>query len=163
MDLLSSTSIAIEIVANTVKCIEWYCGYQRTCNNPDQHLEASSLLVICKSIYLALRQIQEALRRHEPIVASQLSDDGDTSQSLNSVLASCQVTFKILLDKVQPAVPVTQEGASSSFGKARDLWPVSDIESLAQNVSRITSGLQLLVHVLNLYVSSSVCGSISNH
>jgi len=151
MDLLTSTSTTVEIVATTVKSIERYFAYQQTCNNPDQLLTASSLLVICQSILAALRQIQDALPSHGSNIALLQSTEDNISQSLSSILASCHITFKILLEKVQQNIPMTQDGASSSSGKLKDLWPTSDIEALSQSISKITSGLQLFVQAFNLY------------
>jgi hypothetical protein len=148
MDFASGTSAAVEVVTSTVNRIERYVTHQQTCNDPDQRLAASSLLVIYQSILVALRRIQDSLGEN----GWNTREDGNL-QSLASVLASCQVTFKILLDKVKHAFPMTQDAASSP--EARDIWPTSDIEAQSQNISKIATGLQLIVEALNLYASIS--------
>ena len=45
MAFATGASTTVEIVATSVKCIERYVGNQQS--NPDQHLAASSLLVVC--------------------------------------------------------------------------------------------------------------------
>jgi hypothetical protein len=147
MALATSASTTVEIVATSVKCIERYVAYQQ--NNPDQHLAASSLLALCRCILAALHEIQNSL--HLDGWEIEPSEDGSL-QSLSSVLESCQITFKILLDKVQHAISVTQDVAYSSV-KAIDLWPTPEIEALSQNVSKIASGMQALIEAFNRYGS----------
>jgi hypothetical protein len=78
-----------------------------------------------------------------------ISGEDDSLEPLGLVLSSCQIVFKILLGKVQHVLPM-MDGASSS-GKGLDLWPTSDIEVLSQSVSKIASGLHLLIEAFNLY------------
>jgi hypothetical protein len=153
MSFASSASATVEIVATTVKCIERYVADQQ--DNPDQLLAASSLLALCQCILAALHEIQNSL--HLDGWDTESTDDGSL-QSLSSVLVSCQITFKILLDMVQHDIPTALDAAPSS-ARARDLWLTSEIEVLSQNISKIASGLQLLIQTLNLY--GSICYHLS--
>src|ERR1700722_6754936 len=117
MSLAASTSETVDIVKRAVGCIERYVADQRA--SSDKRLAASSLLALCQCILAALNEIQNSLHLDGWETES---TEGGSAQSLSSVLASCQITFKILVDTVQHATPMAP-GTTSSSTRATNPWP----------------------------------------
>ncbi|KAL8831276.1 MAG: hypothetical protein Q9170_005367 [Blastenia crenularia] len=113
-------------------------------------LSALSIKAQCDCILVALGQIQATLLSKQQLAARLMSDQSISGQSLKSVLGACEITFLVMVDRLNTVDKcIRQDSGSSARDKLSRLWNESEINGLSQNISRLSDGLNLLLTALN--------------
>jgi len=155
MDPRSATITATEIVVNAIKAAQTYNDYQSRRNNATLNL--LSLFAECNCVAVALHHIHDALLKYPNIATCLTTEDDASGKTFNSVLAACQVTFRVLHEQAAKYNESTTEtdrsfATTSKRHKAKLVWNDKDIQSISRNVEGIVGGLNLLLQAISLYV-----------
>ena len=152
MDPLTITLQVASGVASTINAIQLYNDYQGKYNSTD--LSTLSLKIQCECISVALNQIHRTLRNH-PRVANQLTrEDEESAKTFKSVLGACQLTFRILEERIKQYTQggTNKYGMASLRAKVRVVWNDKEVKDLALSLSGIARGLDLLLTAINMWV-----------
>ena len=126
--------------------IQKYRAAQKTSD-----ISALSMKAQCDCILVALGQIQSTLLSKQALAARLVDEESVSGQSLKSVLGACELTFVVVvsrLSKIDRSLNFGK-GKSSLKEKVDRLWKEGEIDELAQNISRLSDGLNLLLTAFN--------------
>jgi hypothetical protein len=152
VDPLTTTAVALKLGLGTVKIIKDLNQLKSKWKNALVTLLA--LHSECEAMSFTLVQVHEMLSQSPHLAKYFKVPEDSASQSLPTVLASCQITFRVLREKVEAYLNAgrTNEFGEVNMGRSNLVWKDNGIDSAGRNVSRLVGVLNLILTGLNLLV-----------